>query len=86
MADGMGKRYKWLEDGDTFVFDPSRQYWRQACCSCGLTHDIYMKIRGKKIMFLVFRNEHATAQIRRRNLFECIPGRRKKCQDSKEGL
>lgn len=48
---------------------PIRKGYRMACCDCGLVHELEFKLiphgKGKKIILRAWRNERATAAVRR---------------------
>jgi hypothetical protein len=45
-------------------FDAGRGF-RLSCCGCHLVHDLEFRIKGDKIEVRIFRNERATAAMRR---------------------
>ena len=53
--------------------NPSEGEWIQPieigyklrCCDCGLVHNIDFRVKNKRVQFRAFRNNRATAQIRR---------------------
>ena len=61
-------RYTTPESGEWLR--PVRRGYKLRCCDCGLVHRLDFKLvpwaRGRKIMFRAFRDERATAAIRRR--------------------
>lgn len=44
---------------------PRRRGYKMACCDCGLVHTMNFRIRDGHIQWQVFRNNRATAAIRR---------------------
>lgn len=47
---------------------PARKGYRMACCDCGLVHVLDFRLLGgkhKRIQFRAFRNQRATAAVRR---------------------
>ena len=58
--------YDRLNDGELVTIDTKDEFWRFACCDCGLVHDMCIEIDkpGQVTMFL-FRHGRATAQLRR---------------------
>ncbi len=60
----MKSAYEQLWEGEWDDIVPD---YRLACCDCGLVHRMHFKVVGKKIFVRVFRDNRATAQLRRRN-------------------
>jgi len=60
-------KYKKQFDGDWI--QPIRRGYKLRCCDCGLVHKINFRLikgrRGLKIQFQPFRDERATAGVRR---------------------
>ena len=60
-------RYKQAQDGDTIT--PKMRGYKVKCCDCGLVHRFNFKVitkgRGKGVQFRVWRDERATAAVRR---------------------
>lgn len=51
---------------------PVRREYRMECCDCGLVHILNFRLRrtingGRSIQFQAFRDNRATAQIRKHN-------------------
>jgi hypothetical protein len=46
---------------------PIRKGYRMACCDCGLVHTMDFRIHKGRAQFRAFRNNRATAQMRRRD-------------------
>lgn len=44
---------------------PIRKGYRMACCDCGLVHTMDFRIHKGRAQFRAFRNNRATAQMRR---------------------
>jgi len=44
---------------------PIRRGYKMACCDCGLVHKLDFRVRKGKIEFRVFRDNRATAAMRR---------------------
>lgn len=44
---------------------PRRNGYRLACCDCGLVHTLDFRVHKRHVQFRVFRNNRATAAIRR---------------------
>lgn len=44
---------------------PIRRGYRLACCDCGLVHSMNFRVSGGKAQFAAFRDNRATAAIRR---------------------
>lgn len=44
---------------------PVRNGYKLACCDCGLVHKLNFRIRGRRIQFSAWRDERATAAVRR---------------------
>ena len=44
---------------------PKRKGYQLACCDCGLVHTVNFRIRKGKTQFQLFRDEHATRQLRK---------------------
>jgi hypothetical protein len=66
----MGRKYPKVQAGEWV--SPVRKGYRMACCDCGLVHKmdfalIAWRNGGKKIIFRAYRDERATAAIRRRD-------------------
>lgn len=60
-------KYKQVEAGEWVK--PARKGYKMACCDCGLVHLLDFTIVGKKrklILFRAFRDERATAAMRRK--------------------
>jgi len=56
---------KYVEDpGEWFSFT-LKDGVRQQCCSGGLTHDIYVRRKGRGLEMWIVRHERATAAARR---------------------
>jgi hypothetical protein len=63
----MGRKYPEARDGQWIR--PKRRGWRMRCCDCGLVHrfNIHVEKRGDRtyVFLQAFRDERATAQVRR---------------------
>ena len=63
----MGRTYKPAKDGQWIA--PVKRGYKMACCDCGLVHTLDFEHiprgRGRKIIFRAWRDERATAAIRR---------------------
>lgn len=63
----MGRKYPESEAGEWV--QPIRRGYRFRCCDCGLVHILDFKLvpwgLGKKILFRAFRDNRATAAVRR---------------------
>lgn len=63
----MGTKYPIKENGEWIR--PIRRGYKMRCCDCGLVHRLDFKLipygSGKKIMFRAFRDNRATAAVRR---------------------
>lgn len=57
-------KYVQVFDGD-WIRPLTRRNHRMKCCDCGLVHVINFRLRKGKIEFQAFRDERATAQVRR---------------------
>jgi hypothetical protein len=44
---------------------PVRRGYKMACCDCGLVHKLDFRVRKGRIEFRVFRDNRATAAMRR---------------------
>lgn len=44
---------------------PIRKGYKMACCDCGLVHVLDFRVHRGRVQFRVFRNNRATAAIRR---------------------
>lgn len=44
---------------------PIRRGYRLACCDCGLVHTMNFRVKDGRVQFAVFRNNRASAAIRR---------------------
>lgn len=60
-------KYEEPEAGE-WVF-PRRKGYKLRCCDCGLVHRVDFKLEGKHILFRVFRDNRATAAVRRYKSF-----------------
>lgn len=63
----MGKKYDKPKAGD-WIEPRRRKGYKLACCDCGLVHVVNFRIvnpKWKKIQFQVFRDNRATAAMRR---------------------
>ena len=58
-------KYKQIYDNIPFTIDPKREIDVNACCDCGLVHDIYYEIENNIIIIKKRRNQRSTGQIRR---------------------
>ena len=56
-------RYDRPEAGEWVM--PIRRGYKMACCDCGLVHKLDFRVRKGKIEFRVFRDNRATAAMRR---------------------
>ena len=56
---------KHVEDPGSWFSFPLKDGVRQQCCGCGLTHDIYMRRKGRGFEMRIVRHERATAAARR---------------------
>ena len=66
LTGGGGMKYDEPESGEWIR--PVRKGYKMSCCDCGLVHKLDFKIYGDKrkvIVFRAFRDERATAQMRR---------------------
>lgn len=45
--------------------EPAEQFYKLACCDCGLVHDIDFRSTGQGMVFRIRRNTRATGQVRR---------------------
>ena len=63
-----GRKYPKLKAGEWVR--PTRRGYRLRCCDCGLVHIMDFKLipwgRGKKILFRFFKDNRATAAVRRK--------------------
>jgi len=59
---------EWVQPSDFYKF---------ACCDCGLVHKVEFRIHEKRIQFRMWRNSCATAQLRKHRSFPYSPVRRK---------
>ena len=59
----MGLKYV-VDPGEWFSFTLEDGV-RQQCCGCGLTHDIFVRRRGRRYEMRIARHERATAAARR---------------------
>lgn len=65
----MGRKYAKVEAGEWV--QPTRTGYRMACCDCGLVHVLNFRTlpmggNRRKIQFQVFRDNRATAGLRRK--------------------
>jgi hypothetical protein len=60
----MPKRYPAVKAGEWV--QPVRKGYKMACCDCGLVHVMNFRIRKGRVQLQAFRDNRATAQIRRR--------------------
>jgi hypothetical protein len=60
-------RYKQVHEGGRVV--PKMSGYKMACCDCGLVHrmkfEVFKHARGHKVAFRAWRDERATAGVRR---------------------
>lgn len=56
-------RFPLLEDGDWVR--PHPKDYKIACCDCGLVHKLQFKIKKDRVYFRAFRDNRATANVRR---------------------
>lgn len=63
----MGRKYPPVKSGEWI--QPRRRGYRMCCCDCGLVHALNFRLhstkRGKFIQMQAFRDNRATAMIRR---------------------
>ena len=59
----MGEYYQ-ITDGEWIR--PRKKKHRHQCCGCGLVHDQEYRIEDGRIEYRVFRNDRATAAVRRK--------------------
>jgi hypothetical protein len=45
---------------------PKKRSYKMACCDCGLVHRMDFIVSGRKVIFRMFRDNRATAAMRRR--------------------
>ena len=60
-----------LENGELFTVDTKKEILKFRCCDCGLVHWADIDIRGKVVSFRLFRDNRATAAVRRWNHNGC---------------
>jgi len=58
--------YKTRKAGEVVKIGRSGTIYKMACCDCGLVHTIKFKIEGGVISWQVWRNNRATAAMRRK--------------------
>lgn len=46
---------------------PIRKGYKLACCDCGLVHTMNFRVRNGRVQFAVWRNNRATAIMRRKH-------------------
>lgn len=56
-------KYRQQVDGEWV--QPIRRGYKMACCDCGLVHKVDFRVVDRKIQFRAFRDNRATAQVRR---------------------
>ena len=56
-------RYKPVRDGE--LVQPVMEGYRLRCCDCGLVHRIDFQIDGEHVQLRAYRDNRATAQVRR---------------------
>ena len=56
-------KHRHVQNGELIVM-PTRTHKFQ-CCDCGLVHVIRFRAKGSKLTFRAWRDERATAQVRR---------------------
>ena len=44
---------------------PIRRGYKMCCCDCGLVHKMDFRVKNRRVQFRVFRDNRATAAIRR---------------------
>lgn len=44
---------------------PIKKGYKMQCCDCGLVHKVDFKISGRHVLLRAFRDERATAAVRR---------------------
>ena len=57
-------KYNEFPEGEWIT--PVHRKFKMICCDCGLVHDTYFRIQKGKIQFKVIRNNHSTANARRK--------------------
>lgn len=55
--------YQQVHDGD---WNWMSRKFKLACCDCGLVHKVKMKTRKGRLWLQIFRDDRATAAMRRR--------------------
>lgn len=58
-------KYMQVYDNVPYTIDPKREIDTNACCDCGLVHDIYYEIKNHKVVVMKRVNRRSTAQMRR---------------------
>lgn len=56
-------RYRQVFEGEWVT--PVHRGYRMACCNCGLVHRLNFRVVGRRIEFCAFRDNRATALVRR---------------------
>lgn len=55
--------YEHFEPGEWVL--PIRRGYKMSCCDCGLVHTLDFRVRKGRAQFCVFRDDRATAAVRR---------------------
>jgi hypothetical protein len=59
------KSYPLISPGQRVDFNWTNTDYKAACCDCGLVHRFRFKVKGKTLTMMAWRDNRATAQIRR---------------------
>lgn len=67
MSYGEVKPGEWLRP-------PKGKAFKMECCDCGLVHYLHFRVRKGRAEFKAYRNNKATAMIRRSRRLKVMPG------------
>lgn len=59
------RTYPRISDGSEKVIKPGTEYFKVACCDCGMVHSYFFDIKDGDIHLIIFRESASTAQLRR---------------------
>jgi len=64
--------YITLDEEREYTIDPENGWFRLACCSCHLVHDIFFRIESGNIVINIQTNEEETQKLREAHGIEGI--------------
>lgn len=58
-------KYPRVQDGEPVRVNPPGRLYKIACCDCALVHRVKFQTRGREIIMRAWRDNRATAALRR---------------------